>query len=152
MSADGEINVGQLLRERWGRAVFSIGFTTYDGMVTAAPDWGAKPVRIAVRPAIPNSHELLLHFMVESIGVDDVIVVPDEDRRLPQMLSAERLERAIGVVYRPQTERISHWFRAHLSEQFDAIVHLDRTTAVEPLERMETRVSEDLPETYPFAF
>lgn len=152
MALDGEVNVGQLMRERYGKDAFSVGFTTYDGMVTAAPDWGAKAARIAVRPAIPNSHELLLHFAVEGIGVEDVVVLPDEHRRLPELLRAERLERAIGVVYRPQTERISHWFRANLADQFDAIVHVDRTTAVEPLERTETREGEDLPETYPFAF
>ncbi len=152
MASEGEINVGQLLRERYGSEAFSVGFTTYDGMVTAAPDWGAKAARIAVRPAIPNSHELLLHFASESIGVDSVVVLPDERRQLPELLRAERLERAIGVVYRPQTERISHWFRARLADQFDAIIHIDRTSAVEPLERMETREGEDLPETYPFAF
>jgi erythromycin esterase-like protein len=151
MAADGEINVGQLLRERYGRDVFSVGFTTYDGLVTAAPDWGAKAARIAVRPAIPNSHELLLHFAAEGIGSENVVVLPDERGRLPDVLRTERLERAIGVIYRPQTERISHWFRARLADQFDALVHLDRTSAVEPLERMETRDSEDLPETYPFA-
>jgi erythromycin esterase-like protein len=152
MGEEGEINVGQLVRERYGRDVFIVGFTTYDGMVTAAVDWGAKPLRIAVRPAIPNSHELMMHFFVESIGVENVIVLPDaKRRRLPGALRVERLERAIGVVYRPQTERVSHWFRARLADQFDALVHLDRTTAVEPLERKETRESEDLPETYPSA-
>jgi erythromycin esterase-like protein len=151
MGAAGELNVGQLMRERWGKDVFSVGFTTYDGMVTAAPDWGAKPVRIAVRPAIPDSHELSLHFAVEGIGVENAVILPNDDRHLPEALRAERLERAIGVVYRPQTERTSHWFRAQLADQYDALVHLDRTTAVEPLERKETRDSEDLPDTYPFA-
>ena len=141
LGAQGELNVGQIMRERYGRDVFIVGFTTYDGMVTAAPDWGAKPVRIAIRPAIANSHELRLHFFVESIGVENVILLPDEDRRLPDALRAERLERAIGVVYRPQTERISHWFYARLADQFDALIHIDRTSAVEPLEQTHTRES-----------
>lgn len=152
LGAQGELNVGQIMRERYGRDTFIVGFTTYDGMVTAAPDWGAKPVRIAIRPAIANSHELLLHFFVESIGVENVVLLPDEDRRLPDALRAERLERAIGVVYRPQTERISHWFYARLADQFDAVIHIDRTSPVEPLEQKETRESEDLPDTYPFAY
>jgi erythromycin esterase-like protein len=151
MGAAGEVNVGQLARERWGKDVFNVGFTTYDGMVTAAPDWGAKAVRIAVRPAIPDSHELHLHFAVEGIGVENAVILPNDERRLPNVLGTERLERAIGVVYRPQTERVSHWFRAQLADQFDAIVHIDRTTAVAPLERKETKESQDLPDTYPFA-
>jgi erythromycin esterase-like protein len=152
MSVEGEINVGQLLRERHGADTFSVGFTTYDGMVTAAPDWGAAAARVAVRPAIADSHELLLHLAVTEVGEDSVVVMPDREGRLPDLLRAERLERAIGVVYRPRTERISHWFRARLAEQFDAVIHVDRSSAVEPLERAERREGEDLPETYPFAF
>lgn len=147
----GELNVGQLVRERYGRASFIVGFTTYDGTVTAAPDWGANANRVAVRPALPNSHELLLHELAFGIGISDFAVLPDEDGRLPATLGEERLERAIGVVYRPHTERVSHWFRARLAGQFDAVVHLDRTSAVEPLVKMEVRETEDVPETYPFA-
>ncbi|MBX3217690.1 MAG: erythromycin esterase family protein [Labilithrix sp.] len=152
MASHGELNVGQLLRERHGRDAFLVGFTTYDGLVTAAPEWGAPPARVAMRPAIAGSHELFLHFFVESIGVENVVILPDSERRLPDVLRIERLERAIGVVYRPQSERISHWFRARLGDQFDAVVHLDRTRALEPLERNGARVATDLPDTYPSAF
>ena len=65
--------------------------------------------------------------------------------------NVKRIERAIGVVYRPHTERVSHWFRARLADQFDSVIHLDRTSAVEPLVRKEPRATEDVPETYPFA-
>jgi erythromycin esterase-like protein len=152
MAADGEVNVGQLLRERYGHEIFNVGFTTYDGMVTAAPDWGAPAARVAIRPAIADSHELLLHCATSEVGLDGAIVLPDVEHGLPELLREERLERAIGVVYRPRTERVSHWFRARLGEQFDAVIHVDRTSAVEPLERAERRDGEDLPETYPFAF
>ena len=147
----GEINVGQLVRERYGREAFIVGFTTYDGTVTAAPDWGADANRVAVRPALPNSHELLLHELAFGLGVPDFVVLPGESGRMPDVLRTERIERAIGVVYRPHTERVSHWFRAQLADQFDAVIHLDRTSAVEPLVKKEPRVTEDVPETYPFA-
>ncbi len=147
----GEINVGQLVRERYGRDVFIVGFTTYDGTVTAAPDWGANANRVAVRPALPNSHELLLHELAFGLGVSDFAVLPGESGRMPDVLRTERIERAIGVVYRPHTERVSHWFRARLADQFDSVIHLDRTSAVEPLVRKEPRATEDVPETYPFA-
>ena len=147
----GELNVGQLVRERYGRESFIVGFTTYDGTVTAAPDWGANANRVAVRPALPNSHELLLHELAFGIGVPSFILLPGASGKLPATLGDERLERAIGVVYRPHTERVSHWFRARLAEQFDALIHIDRTSAVEPLVKKETREAEEAPDTYPFA-
>ncbi len=151
LGEEGELNVGQLVRERYGHEAFIVGFTTYDGTVTAAPDWGANPNRVAVRPALPNSHELLLHELAFGIGCGDFVVLPDARGRLPDILGEERLERAIGVVYRPHSERVSHWFRARLADQFDAVIHLDRTSAVEPLVKREARVTEDVPETFPFA-
>lgn len=150
-AAHGELSVGRLLRERHGSDAFIVGFTTYDGLVTAAPDWGAPPARVAMRPAAAGSHELLLHFFVESIGVEDVVVLPDAERRLPDVLRTERLERAVGVVFRPQAERFGRWLRARLADQFDALVHLDRTSALAPLERGEARAAADLPDTYPSA-
>ena len=151
LGESGELNVGQLVRERHGHAAFIVGLTTYDGTVTAAPDWGANANRVAVRPALPNSHELCLHELAFGIGVSDLVVLPGPDRRMPEVLGKERLERAIGVVYRPHTERVSHWFWARLADQFDAVIHLDRTSAVEPLLEREPRAAEDVPETYPFA-
>jgi erythromycin esterase-like protein len=65
-------------------------------------------------------------------------------------LSGRRLERAIGVIYRPETERLSHYFEAEIGEQFDAVLHIDETTAVEPLERTSEWDEGELPETYPW--
>jgi erythromycin esterase-like protein len=151
MSERGELSVGQLVRERYGRDAFAVGFTTYGGTVMASADWGAQPREMVLRPAIAGSHERLLHDFVEYTHVENVLFLPDEDGRLPNALRKERLERAIGVVYRPQTERASHWFRARLGNQFDAVIHLDRTSAVTPLDpaRVE-RLEGEPPETYPF--
>jgi len=67
------------------------------------------------------------------------------------VMRTARLERAIGVVYRPQTERQSHYFRARVADQFDAVIHIDETRAVEPLERTGRWERGEAPETYPFA-
>lgn len=147
MGESGELNVGQLMRERHGRDAFLVGFTTYDGTVTAASSWDRPPEVKRVRPAIAGSFEALFH----ETGVPRFVLLPDESRRLPSELRHERLERAIGVVYRRETERASHWFRARLADQFDAVVHLDRTSAVEPLEKSAGWAGGEAPETYPFA-
>lgn len=146
MSEEGELNVGQLVRERYGRDAFLVGFTTYEGTVTAAKEWDGPATVRRVRPALEGSFEAILH------GLDErqLLLVPDEERRLPRALRHERLERAIGVVYRPETERTSHWFRARLADQFDAVLHVDRSTAVVPLEP-EGGASPEPPETYPYA-
>lgn len=150
LSAEGELNLGQIVRERYGPDAFLVGFTTYEGTVTSAIDWGEKPLRMALRPAISGSHELMLHSFVEKMGVDDVLFLADDSRRLPHALRKERSERTVGVVY--QTERHSQWFRARLGDQFDAVIHIDRTSAVEPLDPpTDERVKDELPETYPFA-
>jgi erythromycin esterase-like protein len=143
----GEINVGQLLRQRHDGEVFSVGFTTHTGHVTAASDWDAPAEHKFVRPSLAESYERLFH-----------------DTRLPQFLlplrdnapviaalDAPRLERAIGVIYRPETERQSHYFRARLPDQFDAILHYDRTRAVQPLELTATWRGAEVEETYPSA-
>jgi erythromycin esterase-like protein len=152
MGAEGELNVGQLVRERYGRDGFLVGFTTFDGTVTAAHTWDGDPVRMTVRPALEGSHEIELHRVAGELA-PAFVVLPDAERRLPDTLRRELLERAIGVVYRPQTERASHWFRARLGDQFDAVIHIDRTSAVEPLDghTPPRAAGEDLPDTYPFA-
>jgi erythromycin esterase-like protein len=105
-------------------------------------------VRKSVRPALPESWEALFH---ES-GLGRFLVALGEGAELTEHLrDQQRLERAIGVVYRPETERASHYFAARLFQQFDAIVHFDATRAVEPLERTAEWDAGDLPETYPFA-
>jgi erythromycin esterase-like protein len=147
MGKDGELNVGQLVRERYARDAFLVGFTTYEGQVSAATDWDLPVERKQLRPALEGSYESLFH----AVGLPAFAVLPDRDRKLPDVLRRERLERAVGVVYRPETERQSHWFRAHLADQFDAVIHLDRTRAVEPLEKSARWHGPDAPETYPFA-
>lgn len=151
MGDEGELNVGQLLRERYDRDAFLVGFTTNDGTVTAANEWEAPARRMPVTPALEGSHEHLLHRLADRTGTPDFVVLPDEEQRLPAILRKSRLERAIGVIYRPRTERVSHYFRARMADQFDAIVHIDRTSAVEPLDPWSELTTEDEPETFPFA-
>jgi erythromycin esterase-like protein len=145
MSARGELNVGQLVRERYGRASVLVGFTTYSGTVTAASDWGAPAERKNVRPALAGSYETLFH----TSGLPSFEIDLSGSPVAAEQLLAPRLERAIGVIYRPETERVSHYIYARLSEQFDAVIHFDHTRAVEPLERTAEWIRGDLPETYP---
>src|SRR2546423_7536983 len=147
MSQRGELNVGQLIRERFGKEAVLIGFTTHHGSVTAASDWGADAERKNVRPALRGSYEELFH----EIGLDRFwIDLRDVGEKVVSAVYGPRLERAIGVIYRPESERLSHYFHAHLSKQFDAIIHFDETRAVEPLERASVWDKGELPETYPF--
>ncbi|HEY9509275.1 MAG TPA: erythromycin esterase family protein [Verrucomicrobiae bacterium] len=144
MSQRGEWNVGQLVREKYGDAAVLIGFTTHSGTVTAASEWDGPAERKRVRPALRNSYEELFH---ES-GLDDFYLLLKETD-LAKEFRRERMERAIGVIYRPDTERISHYFDADLPRQFDAVIHFDQTRAVEPLERTTQWSSGEPPETYP---
>ena len=134
MGARGELNLGQLVREHFGKEAVSIGFTTYDGTVTAASDWDGPAERKNVRPAHPESYEALFH----NVDVRNFVLDLRKDVDVAASLRNERLERAIGVIYRPDTELISHYFHARLPDQFDAILHYDHTRAVEPLERAAT--------------
>ncbi|AWB23042.1 hypothetical protein DA075_20815 [Methylobacterium currus] len=145
MGARGEINLGQLLRERHGRAVVRIGFTTYSGTVAAASDWGAPVERKRVRPALPGSHEALFH----ALGLGRFCLIPAPGTRAAAALHEGRLQRAIGVIYRPETERQSHYVEARLPEQFEAVLHLDETRAIEPLETGVAWEAGEVPETFP---
>jgi erythromycin esterase-like protein len=145
MGQSGELNVGQLLRERYGDDVRNIGFTTYSGTVTAASEWDGPADRKNVRPGLPGSYEALFH---EFAAPD--FFLPLRGNALAAPLAKERLERAIGVIYLPETERASHYFLASLINQFDAVLHFDVTRAVEPLERWELAHTGELPETYPY--
>jgi erythromycin esterase-like protein len=146
MSERGEFNVGQLVRERFAGESFSIGFTTHAGTVTAASDWGEPAERKRVRPALRESYEELFH----AVGIPNFWLNLREPNEASKLLKEERLERAIGVIYRPETERLSHYFEARLAEQFDAVIHLDETRALEPLEKTSEWDAGELPETYPF--
>jgi erythromycin esterase-like protein len=141
----GQLNVGQLVRERYGREAALVGFTTYTGTVTAASDWDGPAERKLVRPALLQSYESLFHRMPPP----RFLLLTRENEEFAAALRAERLERAIGVIYRPQTERLSHYFSARLSDQFDAVMHFDQTRAVEPLERTALWETGEAPETYP---
>jgi erythromycin esterase-like protein len=145
MSERGEWNVGQLMREKYGSDAVLVGFTTYSGTVTAASDWGGPAERKRVRPALAGSYEALFH----EVDHDRFVLGLRHDGMVAANLRTPRLERAIGVIYRPRTERHSHYFHARLSEQFDAILHFDQTRAVEPLERTPEWEQGEVPETYP---
>jgi erythromycin esterase-like protein len=145
MSERGELNLGQLVREHFGKEAVSIGFTTYDGTVTAASDWDGPAERKNVRPAHPESYEALFH----DVDVRNFFLNLRKDVDVAAPLRNERLERAIGVIYRPDTELISHYFHARLPDQFDAILHYDHTRAVEPLERTAEWEMGEVEETFP---
>jgi erythromycin esterase-like protein len=142
-----ELNIGQLARERHGRDTRLIGFTTYDGTVSAASSWDGQVERKQLRSALPESYEALLH----QVGIPAFWLPLGERGRAAAQLREPRLERAIGVIYHPETERASHYFAASLAAQFDAVIHIDRTRAVEPLERTIAWQRGEPPETYPTA-
>ncbi len=143
MSARGEYNIGHLCREEFGNSVYSIGFGTHTGTVAAASDWDGPMEVKAVLPSLKQSYERLCHetgrsqFMLPLRGRSEV-----RDR-----LARPRLERAIGVIYRPETELASHYFQAVLPEQFDEYIWFDESRAVTPF---QTKELEGLPDTYPF--
>jgi erythromycin esterase-like protein len=164
MGQQGELNLGQLVRQRYGPAAFSIGFSTYTGTVTAATDWDAPAERKRVRPALPGSYEAIFHAAATSAGPAeravgasatagesqrDFLLLLHGDSAIAEQLRAPRLERAIGVIYRPDQERRSHYFHARLADQFDAVIHIDETRAVEPLERSSGWERGEVPETFP---
>jgi erythromycin esterase-like protein len=147
MGRRGQLNIGQLTRERWPDETALIGFTTYEGTVTAASNWDAPaPTRMRVRPALAGSYEAVFH---EAGGSRFLVDLTSGEAG--EALLSPMLERAIGVIYRPETERASHYFSALLAGQFDAVIHIDETRAVEPLERIAGWGVAEPPETYPSA-
>ncbi len=145
MADYGEINVGQLVRERYGHESVLVGFTTYKGTVTAASEWDGPAERKRVRPALENSYEALFH----DVDTTNFLLPLRDDRAAADTVRDPKLERAIGVIYLPQTERQSHYFEARLADQFDAVIHFDETQALEPLERFALWESGEPPETFP---
>lgn len=145
MSDAGELNVGQLVRERYGQEAVLIGFSTYTGTVAAATEWDGPVQFQRVQPALPESYEALFH----QVGLPRFLLPLHKQKEVDAALSHSRLERAIGVIYRPATERLSHYFSAQLSSQFDAVIHIDETEPVEPLDQVQTSSEEAVPETYP---
>ncbi|HEX8236964.1 MAG TPA: erythromycin esterase family protein [Abditibacteriaceae bacterium] len=131
MGESGEWTVGQLMRQRHTDATFLLGFTTYSGTAMAAMEWGEQGRVQRVRPALPGSFAALFH----DTGMEQFLLPLRGQSELVLAMGEPRLERAIGVVYLPQTERESHYFQARMSKQFDAVIHIDTTTAVTPLPR-----------------
>jgi erythromycin esterase-like protein len=144
MRQQGELNLGQLVRERFGSEAVLVGFTTSTGTVTAASDWDGPPQRKELRPPLPGSFERLFH----EVGAPRILLPLRTEPALARVLDSPRLERAIGVLYLPATERSSHYFHARLSSQFDYLLHFDQTRAVEPLERT-AQWNGEMAETYP---
>jgi erythromycin esterase-like protein len=145
MGEAGELNLGQLVRQRYGREAVLIGFTTYHGTVTAASMWGGPAEHKRVRPALPDSYEALFH----DLGLPRFLLGSDEESDALRALRQPCLERAIGVIYLPEMERISHFFTARLADQFDVVVHFDEARAVEALERTAEWERGRVPETFP---
>ena len=140
----GEVNVGQLVREKAGAEALLLGFTTYTGHVTAAQDWDAPAEHRWVRPALEGSVEALFHQSKLHNFYLDMCQLEGNALREPL------LERAIGVIYRPDSERLSHYFHVDIRDQFDAVLHLEETTALEPLDPTPGWEEQEPPETWPF--
>lgn len=144
--ADGQTTLGTLARELLPDKTRLIGMSTYTGTVTAASEWGGIAERKTVQPGLPNSVEELLH----ETGTDPFYVkMRDDGRPSAEPLDDVRLGRAIGVIYLPATERQSHYFHVRPADQFDAMIHIDDTRALEPLELTSEWIAGDLHETYP---
>ena len=145
MGDRGQWNVGQLVRDRYGDEVVLVGFSTHRGSVTAATEWDEPPQRKRVREGLLASWEDVFH----ETGADRFLLPLRHSAALRSLAAPRRLQRAIGVIYRPETERQSHYFFTRLPDQFDAVVHIDETHALEPLDRGPVWTSGEVPETYP---
>jgi erythromycin esterase-like protein len=148
MGEAGEWNVGQLMRQHYASQAVLVGFCTHHGTVTAASDWNGAAERKRVLPGLPDSYEALFH----NAALERFLLVLRDNAPLHAALRSPRLQRAIGVIYLPETERASHYFHARLSRQFDALIHIDETRALEPLELTAEWSGEEVPETFPAAF
>jgi protein-L-isoaspartate(D-aspartate) O-methyltransferase len=145
MSARGEFNIGQLVRQKYGDAAYSIGFGTDHGTVAAASEWGGPMETKKVQPSHIDSYERVCH----EVHTDNFLLPlrnPLQQITRTRLLT-ERLERAIGVIYRPEAELQSHYFYASLPRQFDEYIWFDETRAVTPLTRESAK---GMPDTFPF--
>jgi erythromycin esterase-like protein len=129
MSLRGELNLGQLLRERFGSAVYLLGFTTYQGTVIAADEWDGPHRVHSLSTAMRDSYAGLFH----DIGIRNALILLPKDSAVARALESPRLKREVGVIYARATERQSHYMTSRLARQFDAVIHLDRTRALTPL-------------------
>jgi erythromycin esterase-like protein len=162
----GELNIGQLARLHYGMdQVVNIGFTTYNGSVTAANNWDEDPHFMKVKPGMEGSFEEVFHRTVEMAGKalperrfalifrsnkDKSNVV---DQTVSKELGRPLEERYIGVIYRPRTENVSHYITSEIAKQYDIVIHIDTTKALRPLEihpQWEKGEREHVPDTFPF--
>lgn len=128
-AAAGETSLGQAMRERHPGQSFALGFATYAGTVRAAAEWGHRDRVRRLRPALQGSVSALMH----AAGLPAFFLDFRRHPELAEALAAPRAERAVGVAYLPHSERASHYFKVRVSRQFDALIHIDRTTALVPM-------------------
>ena len=148
MGEKGEWNLGQLVREQHGlQDTRLIGFSTYRGTVTETSEWDGEAQQKIIRPALPETYEHLFH----ETEIPNFLLLLRGNKALGEMLHLNRLQRAVGVLYLPESERQSHYLFARLTDQFDAIIHLDTTTALTPLEAKGLWHKGEVFETYPSA-
>jgi erythromycin esterase-like protein len=145
MGDAGEWNVGQLMRDRYAGDAVLVGFSTHHGWVTAASEWDEPPQHKRVRKGLSASWEDIFH----ELGEERFALPLRGNAELHDLASTRRLQRAIGVIYRPETERQSHYFFTRLPDQFDVLIHIDETQALEPLDRGPVWANTEAPETYP---
>lgn len=145
MSVRGEFNIGQLTREAYGEKALLIGFSTARGEVTAASNWDMPTERKKIRSPIPGSYEDIFH----KVNQKNFLINLRENSETTDQLRTPRLQRAIGVIYRPETERESHYYHATLPQQFDFMIHFDDTNAIKPLKITPHWHRPELDETYP---
>ena len=145
VGADGQLTLGQLVRQRYGDQCRLIGFSTYTGTVTAASEWGGSAHCKTVRPALPGSVEEMFH----ETGKQEFFIPMSDGGPAAESLQTVRLARAIGVIYLPATERQSHYYHVRPADQYDAMIHIEHTHALQPLEPDSTWIAGQIPETYP---
>lgn len=129
MPLRGELNLGQLMRERFGDAVHLLGFTTYEGTVIAADEWDGPHRVHTLKAALPDSYAGLFH----AAGLGNALLLLVDGSDLARALDTPRPQREVGVIYARDTERQSHYLQTRLAQQFDAVIHMDRTRALTPL-------------------
>ncbi|ARO88462.1 erythromycin esterase [Nitrosospira lacus] len=145
MGRRGEINIGQLVSEKYGNGGLRVGFSTSRGTVTAASDWDGPAETKTIREPLPGSYEEIFSRLEKRRFLFDL----RGKSEAAYMLADERLQRAIGVIYRPETERMSHYFHTSLPRQFDFMIHIDETEAVRPLPSFAHKRPGEMDETYP---
>ncbi len=145
MKARGEFNIGQLMREKYGNQALLVGFSTSSGMVTAASEWDSSPEQKIIQTPLQDSYEEIFH----QIKYERFLMDLRQDNMAVNLLMEERPHRAIGVIYRPKSERESHYYQSILPKQFDFMIHFDTTTAIEPIYTTARKNRGEMEETYP---